>query len=140
MSGLTCQQIVQVNYLDARNASRVRIHRQKPKSLGVRIGCGLSPMRLNSRQPTRTIGSPPRKHGLQLGLLGHKLFSLRPCPDAPSPLVCRGALSFGRLMKLPVDERGPEIRCHAWGPAAPEACRLERRWPSVEKSITIYRG
>jgi hypothetical protein len=63
MSGLTCQQIVQANYLDARNASRVRIHRQKPKSLGVRFGCGLSPMRFTAanahdRQPASRKSRP----------------------------------------------------------------------------------
>ena len=29
------------NYLDAPNASRVRIHRQKPKALGFKFGCDL---------------------------------------------------------------------------------------------------
>ena len=30
---------VNANYLDALNASRVRIHRQKPKALGPKFGC-----------------------------------------------------------------------------------------------------
>jgi hypothetical protein len=46
---LTRQQIVQANYLDALNVSRVRIHSQKPKALGLRFGCGLSPMHLKKR-------------------------------------------------------------------------------------------
>jgi len=33
---------VQANYLDALNASRVRIHRQKPKALGLKFGCGFT--------------------------------------------------------------------------------------------------
>ena len=33
---------VQANYLDALNASRVRIHRQKPKALGLKFGCGFA--------------------------------------------------------------------------------------------------
>ena len=35
---------LQANYLDALNASRVRIHRQKPKALGLKFGCGLPSM------------------------------------------------------------------------------------------------
>ena len=30
---------VHANYLDVLNASRVRIHRQKPKALGLKFGC-----------------------------------------------------------------------------------------------------
>ena len=33
---------VHANYLDALNASRVRIHRQKPKALGLKFGCGFT--------------------------------------------------------------------------------------------------
>ncbi len=33
---------VRANYLDALNASRVRIHRQKPKALGLKFGCGFT--------------------------------------------------------------------------------------------------
>jgi hypothetical protein len=33
---------VHANYLDALNASRVRIHRQKPKVLGLKFGCGFT--------------------------------------------------------------------------------------------------
>ena len=33
---------VQANYLDALNASRLRIHRQKPKALGLKFGCGFT--------------------------------------------------------------------------------------------------
>ena len=33
---------VQANYLDELNASRVRIHRQKPKALGLKFGCGFT--------------------------------------------------------------------------------------------------
>jgi len=33
---------VHANYLDAFNASRVRIHRQKPKALGLEFGCGFA--------------------------------------------------------------------------------------------------
>ena len=46
MSALICHRPssidrrVQANYLDALNASRVRIHRQKPKALGLKFSCG----------------------------------------------------------------------------------------------------
>ena len=33
---------VHANYLDALNASRVRIHRQKPKALGLKFSCGFT--------------------------------------------------------------------------------------------------
>jgi hypothetical protein len=33
---------VHANYLDALNASRVRIHRQKPKALDLKFGCGFT--------------------------------------------------------------------------------------------------
>src|SRR5882757_8808683 len=33
---------VQANDLDALNASRMRIHRQKPKALGLKFGCGFT--------------------------------------------------------------------------------------------------
>ena len=33
---------VQANYLDALNASHVRIHRQKPKALDLKFGCGFT--------------------------------------------------------------------------------------------------
>jgi hypothetical protein len=33
---------VHASYLDALNASRVRIHRQKPKALGLKFGCGFA--------------------------------------------------------------------------------------------------
>ena len=33
---------VHANYLDALNSSRVRIHRQKPKALGLKFGCGFT--------------------------------------------------------------------------------------------------
>jgi hypothetical protein len=34
--------MVQANYLDALNASHVRNHRQKPKALGLKFGCGFT--------------------------------------------------------------------------------------------------
>jgi hypothetical protein len=37
------------NYLDALNASRVRIHRQKPKALGLKFSCGFTRHLLPSR-------------------------------------------------------------------------------------------
>src|ERR1700686_5196797 len=39
---LICDGGIQANYLDALNASRVRIHRQKPKALGLKFGCGFT--------------------------------------------------------------------------------------------------
>ena len=42
---------VRANYLDALNASRVRIHRQKPKALGLKFGCGFTRHLLHQGSP-----------------------------------------------------------------------------------------
>ena len=42
---------VHANYLDALNASRVRIHRQKPKALGLKFGCGFTRHLLHQGSP-----------------------------------------------------------------------------------------
>jgi hypothetical protein len=48
---------VHANYLDALNASRVRIHRQKPKALGLKFGCGFT-----RHLPSRFSGLRVRSH------------------------------------------------------------------------------
>src|SRR5712671_3576311 len=42
---------VYANYLDALNASRVWIHRQKPKALGLKFGCGFTRHLLHQGSP-----------------------------------------------------------------------------------------
>jgi hypothetical protein len=43
---------VRANYLDALNASRVRIHRKEPKALGFKLGCGFTRHLLHQGSPT----------------------------------------------------------------------------------------
>ena len=43
---------VHANYLEALNASRVRIHRKKPKALGLKFGCGFTRHLLHQGSPT----------------------------------------------------------------------------------------
>ncbi len=48
---------VHANYLDALNASRVRIHRQKPKALGLKFSCGFTRHLFHQASPAS--GYPP---------------------------------------------------------------------------------
>ena len=51
---------VHANYLDALNASRVRIHRQKPKALGLKFGCGFTRHLLHQGSPASEISTSRR--------------------------------------------------------------------------------
>ena len=66
---------VYANYLDALYASRVRIHRQKPKALGLKFGCGFTRHLFHQ-------GSPAS--GVLRGAVARLLLCsglLRACPD-----------------------------------------------------------
>ena len=52
---------IYANYLDALNASRVRIHRQKPKAFGLKFGCGF--MRHLLHQGSPASGYRPLRGG-----------------------------------------------------------------------------
>ena len=66
---------VHANYLDALNASRVRIHRQKPKALGLKFGCGFTwHLSIKILRLRECCGVPWRAFSCSNGLL-------RTCPD-----------------------------------------------------------